>query len=628
MIGVKIHDIECLVNLFLYCDVDRDTGEEHTFLVWGNINELPYLVQYLRRRHKLVGFNNHSYDGQMLQYILDNADRLSFLEVSDIVSDLYTYSQSLIADTQYGGYPPLPAYKLSNKHLDLYKLWHFDNKNRATRLKDLQVAMDWKRVQDMPIKHYETIEKADQVAMVIDYCKNDIYSTLEFYKRSKAQIDLRTALSKTFGLDLMSANDPKIGSEVCAKLLSQAIGIPTWELKKMRTHRDKISLGELLLPYIKFDDPILRGLLAKVRSTIIHNTKGDFREKVKLRNLLFEMALGGIHACVRPGIYRSDSRKKILDIDVKSFYPNLAIVNRLYPEHLGTTFCDVFEMLYNDRDKIPKKDPRNYAYKIILNGAWGKSNDNTSYFYDPKFTMQITINGQLLILMLSEKITALGCDILQANTDGITVMYDEDKEEDILEICRQWCKVTRLQLEYASYERMIIRDVNNYIAVGIDGNVKRKGAFELFDTTDSSFKDWNKDPSFRIVSKAVNDYFIKGVEVDTTIKECKDIFQFGGRAKFKSDSEGETRCFDGMNITSETQQKTTRYLVTNKGCSFHKVYIKGKEEVINKGYLVTIYNDHIDKPFDEYDINYKFYIEEANKIIRVIEGNKQQLTMF
>lgn len=66
---------------------------------------------------------------------------------------------------------------------------------------------------------------------------------------------------------------------------------------------------------------------------------------------------------------------------------------------------NIYESFYKERLKYPKKDPRNYLFKIILNSAYGLSNEENSYLYDPLFTMQITINGQLLLTRLLEMIS-------------------------------------------------------------------------------------------------------------------------------------------------------------------------------------------------------------------------------
>jgi DNA polymerase elongation subunit (family B) len=627
MRGVKIHDIETYINLFVYCDVDRDTGEEKVFIVWKHINQLPELVEYLSEGHKLVGFNNISFDGPVLTHIVNNISTWIWKQYTSeqMIREIYRFAQVVIRDTSRGGYPPISEWELSNVQLDLFKMWHYDNPARFTRLKDLQISMNWGKVVDTPIHHTTEIERWEDVEVIVEYCKNDIRSTKRFYELSRELIDMRIQLSQIYGLNLMNANDPKIGSEIFAKLLSERMGLPMRDLKKMRTFRERIDIGSIILDYIKFDHPSLVGLLDVFKKTTITQTKGGFKQQVKLKGFGFDLGLGGIHGCVKPGVYTEDEIWGILDIDVVSFYPNLAIENGFYPEHLGQYFCDIFKMLFYERRQIPKEDPRNYAYKIMLNGVYGKSNDKDSYLYDPKFTMQITINGQLLILMLAERLMGQDIQILQANTDGITIRYRRKDRAVIDNICEDWCNLTKLNLEYAEYSKMVIKDVNNYIGI-TSTKAKYKGSFELLDIKEKGFKDWHKDPSFRIVARAVSEYFIKGIDVEQTVKSCMDIHQFVGRAKFKSDSTGETRSVVGDKIVVGKQQKTTRYIIARGGCQFMKVYSDGRESIINKGYLVNICNDlSIDNKFD---INYKFYIREAQKIIEVIEGDKNQLNLF
>lgn len=628
MRGVKIHDIETFSNLFVYCDIDRDSGEERTFVLWKDVNQINDLVEYLGEGHKLVGYNSSVFDGQVLTYIQNNAWKWRNQSSDYIVRSIYRFAQELIRDASHGGYPPFREWQLTNKQLDLLKMWHYDNPARFTRLKDLQIAMDWEKVVDTPLEHSIDIDNWEDVKSVIDYCLNDIRSTYAFYNHSRELIDMRRSLSDLFGLNLTNANDPKIGSEIFAKLLSEKMDIHIAELKQMRTHRSSIDFGEIILDYIHFTNPLLKNLLEVFKKTVVTQTKGAFKQSIKLNGFTFDLALGGIHGCVKSGVYEEDAEYGILDIDVTSFYPNLAIVNGFHPEHLGNYFCDIYKQIFNDRQQISKADPRNYAYKIMLNGVYGKSNDADSYLYDPKFTMQITINGQLTILMLAEWLLEWDVQILQANTDGLTIRYNRKERWKIDRICEDWCNITNLNLEYAEYSKMVIKDVNNYIGIYTNGKVKYKGSFEPLDSSQKGFKDWHKDPSFRIVAKAVSEYFIKGVSVERTIHECSNIHQFAGRAKFKSDSYGETRKVNNGFVVKDKQQKTTRYLVTKTGCQFMKVYDNKKEQVINSGYLVAITNDLKISDFYKYDINYKFYINEANKIIRVIEGNKQQLNLF
>ena len=85
-------------------------------------------------------------------------------------------------------------------------------------------------------------------------------------------------------------------------------------------------------------------------------------------------------------------------------YPNIAISNRIYPEHLTDKYCDIYKDMYEQRKAQPKGSAENAMLKLALNGTYGKSNDKYSVFYDPKFTMSITVNGQLSLCLLIDKL--------------------------------------------------------------------------------------------------------------------------------------------------------------------------------------------------------------------------------
>lgn len=632
--GVKIHDIETLVNCFVYCDVDRDSGQEKVFVIWKHRNDLPALVAYLSERHKLVGYNNLAFDAQVLQHILEHAEEWATRSADEITGLIYAFVQQLISITNRGGFPPVPEWKLSNAHLDLFKIWHFDNPNRFTRLKDLQVAMQWPNVQDMPMAHHTPVYTWKEVECIISYCKNDIHSTHAFYRRSHKQVTLRRELSAFYGLNLLNANDTRIGAEIFARLISDKTGISLKELKKLRSPRTEVHLGNLLLPIIRFEDPDLVRLQEIITQTTITDTADAFKHQLRLGDIVYDVGLGGIHACAPAGRYQATAGRVIRDMDVRSFYPSLAISHGLYPEHLGPVFCDIYREIFEQRLQIPKSDPRNLAYKFILNGVYGKSNDKDSFLYDPRFMLQITVNGQLLILMLAERLLKVGCQVLQANTDGITISYDGAIAPRVQVICEEWQQLTGLVLEHSLYREMIIRDVHNYIGLLLDGTQapKCKGVFERMAPDDPDFAAWHKDPSYPIIAQAIFRYFTAGVPVEKTIMECTDIYQFCGRAKFKADAHGETWTLDldHATYTAERQQKTTRYYVSTTGAPFFKVYASGKQEAICKGHHVIIFNNYIEQPFATYQVDYRFYIKQSRKIIETIEQRqcKRQLHLF
>ena len=104
--------------------------------------------------------------------------------------------------------------------------------------------------------------------------------------------------------------------------------------------------------------------------------------------------------------------------------------------------------------------------KLSLNGTYGASNDKFSVFYDPSFTLKITLNGQLLLCLLIEQLCKIPTvEMIMVNTDGLEYTIHPDHAGASDKVCDAWCKTTGLVLESARYSKMFIRDCNNYIAV-------------------------------------------------------------------------------------------------------------------------------------------------------------------
>ena len=218
----------------------------------------------------------------------------------------------------------------------------------------------------------------------------------------------------------------------------------------------------------------------------------------------------------------------ILDLDVTSMYPSIAISQGYYPEHLGPTFVKVYDQLRQQRVGYKKGSPENAMLKLALNGVYGNSNNPFSIFFDPKFTMSITLTGQLALAMLAERLADHG-QIIQANTDGITIAIHRHLYERVKRICAQWEKETGLTLEEAEYSRMFVADVNSYIAEYVKGGVKRKGRYE-WDV------EWHQDASALVIAKVAEQVLLKGVPIRATVENWPDRMDFMCRVKIPRSS--------------------------------------------------------------------------------------------
>lgn len=325
----------------------------------------------------------------------------------------------------------------------------------------------------------------------------------------------------------------------------------------------------------------------------------------------YDFGTGGLHGSVESQIVESDNYNMIVDLDVASYYPNLSIKNGLYPAHLSENFCNIYEDVYQQRKSYAKGTPENAMMKLALNGTYGASNDKFSPFYDPAFTMAITINGQLSLCMLAEDLIKIeGLEMIQVNTDGLTVILPR-KHKKLLDECRKkWEDTTKLELEEAIYSRMFIRDVNNYIAEYSDGKLKRKGAYEY------EGLDWPKNQSSLVVQKAAEHALVRGGDAEEFIRNHKDKYDFMLRTKVPRSSRLVTIDEEGI---ESPEQNICRYYISTDGKKLVKIMppLPDKEDEryigIDKEWLVKTCNNVLDF---KWDINYDYYITEAEKLVK------------
>jgi len=324
----------------------------------------------------------------------------------------------------------------------------------------------------------------------------------------------------------------------------------------------------------------------------------------------FDFGTGGIHGSVSSSIVVESDTHQLVDADVSSMYPNIAIANRVYPEHLTDRFCDIYKDVYEQRKSYPKASAENAMLKLALNGVYGDSNNQYSPFYDPQYTMTITINGQLSLCLLAEKLLAIdGLSLVQVNTDGVTVLCPRNMMDKYNAICDAWQQQVGLQLEYAHYSKMIIRDVNNYLAFYTDGKVKRKGAYQY------EGLGWHQNQGGLVIPMAAEAAMLKGVSVRDFVQNHGNHWDFLLRTKVPRSSKLMLVMEDGVEIQ---QQNICRYYACKTGGKLVKIMpplVEGDEDrrlSIDSNWNVKTCNKMEDFA---YDIDYDYYIAEAEKLV-------------
>jgi hypothetical protein len=658
-----VHDYETLANCFVAVFISVSSDDTRVFVIHDLRNDLAEFIEFLKDNVSQdewhVSFNGLAFDGQVTQYIIQNTQALMDMGGCEAAEWIYDRAQFVIETKNSGEFLEFSERNMAINQVDVFKLNHWDNPAKRSSLKWIQYTMDWPNIKDMPIHHTTMITTLDEIDSIIEYCINDTASTKKIMELSKKQIALRKTLTDEYQIPLFSASEPRISKELFLHFLSEKTGIKKWDLKKMRTDRNRVIVKDIILPYVKFETATFQNLHKAYKSVIVRpdQTKGGFKYSIQYNGVKTDFGLGGVHGAREKGVYKSDEKYVIMSSDVKSFYPNLAIRNGWAPAHISKEeFCEQYEWFYDERIKIPKKDIRNYVYKIILNSTYGLSNDRHSFLYDPEFTMRITINGQLSLMMLYEMIMERIPDAtpIMQNTDGLETIIPREYVDEYMKICKEWEDLTDLILEHDTYNKIILADVNNYIAIHDYKEVSKEVYEELQEAVPHDlFKEENgkyyygatkckgmrfefhdlalhKNKSFLITRKALFHYFVHGIDPEEYIKSQTNIYDFCGGVKIKGDWEFKQEFIQEGVHKTEKLQDTIRYYISNKGSKIIKCNkLDGRRTQVEAGkWLQTPFIDYVEKPIADYDLNYNYYLERINKVRNSVEPIINQLKLF
>jgi hypothetical protein len=587
--GAVVYDIETLPNCMTMNVISfNDDSLDHTFEISDYRNDRVELLAWFNLWHKhqtiMIGFNTIAFDYPVLhqiwkaeRYKVETVDgKLDCPQIS--VREIYEYAMRII-DSQTGrfGMTVWESERFAPQ-LDLYKVHHFDNRAKSTSLKALEFNMRSETVMEMPIPFGIPVTQEQIKNCVIPYNKHDVRETKKFGQFSKDAISLRLDLLNSGDVygDVLNFSDTKIGGKLLEKRLGRDVCYDAETEAPKQTPRTEIKLSEIILPFIQFKHPEFVCVFDWMRQQTLNvdeltetiKTKGVFTGvKAHVGGLDFYFGTGGIHGSVEATRFAATDGYTIIDIDVKGLYPSIAIVNRFYPEHLGERFVEEYAKLPQERELYKKGTSKNLAFKLGANGTYGNSNNKYSVFYDPQFTMSITINGQLMLCMLAEWLLSVtSLELLMINTDGITYRVHERFAEHACIVRKIWERVTRLELEEAIYDRMWIRDVNNYLARDTKGKLKKKGAYwfpDVFPDDISAAACWHKDFSAQVIIKAAVAAMVDGADIGKFVRSHSDPFDFMLRAKVDRASK--------LYIDDKEQQRVTRYFISTNGGELFKV---------------------------------------------------------
>jgi len=621
-LAVNVYDIEVFPNCFHCCVKDTESGEIYKFEISERRNQLDDLVDFFcydsndasRHTRMFCGYNNHHYDDVIINYIIDFEWKMANLPWHRVCSSLFNLSQSIV-NSEDGPDVPWKKWKYAKYFYSMDLLTMQFSRKLRVGLKTMQVTMHYKNVQEYD-GDFEAPLPVSEIDSMIAYNVNDVESTTELLYLLQGQIELRLFIEQEHGIDCLSMDSVKMAETFLLEEYSKRSGIPKNVIKEMRSPMDYIPLKDVILPFIKYKNPKLQDVLEDMKKQIVYSKeRKGYEKKFVLSNVVYSIGVGGIHSIHKPKIFLPASDEHIGHADVTSMYPSFLIKYQFGPRHLGKLFCDIFEQLYHERVEAKRTGQKikNLFLKIVLNSPTGKMQQEVSWMYDPFNVFRIRINGQLVLLMLVDRLLELGCEIIQVNTDGVVYRAKNSLKEGIQEAISEVEKITQLGFEINEYEAFYQYAINDYFGVLKGGEIEEKGMF----ITKTNL---GKGLAPVVIPKAVIAYFTQKIPVAEFVKKDTDIRDFlmsqAVDKKFK------------VVYGDDPVQRINRFYASTNGKYLFKDNPEDDRDRTNmltkSG--VTILNKFEDRPIEDYKINYRYYISEANKIIA--DFTEQQLELF
>ena len=456
------------------------------------------------------------------------------------------------------------------------------------------------KLQDMPVDH-NAVLTPEQVQILLQYNINDLQITKSLYEELKPQIELREQMSKEYGVDLRSKSDAQMAETIITKEVSKKMG------PVIRPTIDAGTTFKYLKPdFIEFKTDDLQSILSTVTqasftvpdSGQVVMPKEIANSKITIGSSTYQLGIGGLHSTEQSVAHIADADCILVDRDVVSYYPSIILNLGLAPAHMAEAFTHTYKSILARRLEAKKSGDKVTAncLKIVVNGSFGKFGSKWSKLYSPNLMIQTTLTGQLCLLMLIELLELENIPVVSANTDGIVIKCPKDKVEMMAFVIWLWETQTNFETEETHYSAIYSRDVNNYIAIKTDGGVKRKGAFAI--------SGLQKNPTNEICIEAVTEYLRSGTPIEQTIRASSDIRRF---VTLRRVNNGAMK--DGVSL----------------GRAIRWYYASGIDGAIHdKINNYTVPRTEGAKPIldlpDQFpsDVNFDWYIEEANSILQAI----------
>lgn len=511
-------DVEIYGNFLLigFCNVD--TKNIRVFKAFGADVALTdaeiKIIRNILSKQRLITFNGKNFDIPMITCALKGMTCKQLKEVSDAI--IMEGLRFWHVEKRFGVKVPRDD---AIDHIDL-----IDVAFGQASLKLYGGRIHSKKIQDLPFDPARILSEQDTIDLE-DYWNNDIKTTLDLMVALKPELELREEMSKEFGIDLRSKSDAQIAEAVIKKGVAKSSGMTVTRPASRRGDKFHYRVPG----WVMFTDPALQQMLEDVRAAnfIVDETGSVLMpqvlegRKITLGKSVYRMGIGGLHSTEEKIAHIATDDVMLVEKDVTSYYPSLILNQQLYPQHIGKEFLKIYRDIYVRRVSAKKRGDKKLAdmLKTPILGVFGKFGSKWSILYSPELLIQVTMSGQIALLMLIEMLEQnVYVEVVSANTDGIMIKCDRHVLDWVRETVEMWEIITDLSTEEKLYSSIHCADVNNYVAVEANGAVKTKGKF--------TFDGLRKNPTNMICNDAVINYLTLDISPEHTMAACQDVRRF------------------------------------------------------------------------------------------------------
>lgn len=664
-----VYDMKVFKNVFSCTFLDTESDNVEVYEVSERKNQINDIVGiFLSPDYIFFGYNTIHYSIPIMNFIIENKRTMPD-NYEHICNTIYSLSKEIISTVNTGDITSWKKYKHTKHFLtvDLYTM--LAPKKDRFGLKEALITSFYKDIRECPFSYNSELKNED-IDSMLEYSLNDAFGIRHIAESVKDKLLLRERASVEYDINLMSKDDVSMGLEILKNLYLDKTNQEWGDIKDKKSPITHIALRDCILPFLEFKSSQINDLVKELKETVVNIEDKKPYEKHFLLNDGFQndieisFGVGGLHSIVDSNIVIPQDDEELVIADCVSMYPSFILSYGIVPKHISkTAFLDIFKDIWNKRIEAKKKGDKtkDKILKNILVSVIGNYRNYQSWLYGPFSAMQVNIACQLFILKLTEMLISAGIKIIQINTDGI--IFLAKKNIDYSRILSEWEGLTCLTLDVQKLKSIYQYDINNYLAVNCDGTTKTIGLF-------SSDVLIGKGMKPAIISKAINNWFVNGVEPEKTIKSSRDIRDFITYQKVDSRY--------NVEYNNKDIQRINRFYVSTSGYQLYKYTSKGnselpvivhfkdgtykrvekkdiypggeyyqnpkvshfeynsgtnkfdskdrKYEAILKGCGITIVNNlEYTKVFPT-NINYIYYIGEAKKIISQLEN--RQLSLF